>query len=49
MRYILSCLIVLCSWAAPAFTQNGSDADPRTSTVQSDSQVIQHIEDDWLK
>jgi len=49
MRQIVCFLIVLCWWAAPAFTQNASDSDPRTSTVQSDSLLIQHIEEDWLK
>jgi ketosteroid isomerase-like protein len=49
MRYILSCLIVLCGWAAPAFTQNPSNSAPKTATVQSDSELIQQIEDDWLK
>lgn len=48
MRHILSCLIVLCSWAAPAFTQNPSDSSPKAAP-QSESQAIQRIEDDWLK
>jgi len=48
MRRVLACLIVLCSWAAPAFTQNLSDSSPKPAQ-QSESQVIQQIEDDWLK
>ena len=48
MRQVLSCLIVLCSWAAPAFTQNLSDSSPKAAQ-QSESQIIQQIEDDWLK
>ena len=48
MRYILSYLIVLCGWAAPAFTQNPPNSAPKTATVQSDSQLIQQIEDDLL-
>src|SRR5260370_22929332 len=49
MRHILSCLIVLCGWAAPAFTQNPSNSTPKAATIQNDSEVIQQIEDDWLK
>jgi ketosteroid isomerase-like protein len=49
MRHILSCLIVLCWWAAPAFTQNPSNSTSKAATIQNDSEVIQQIEDDWLK
>jgi ketosteroid isomerase-like protein len=49
MRQILSWLIVLCWCAAPAFTQNSSDSTPKMVAIQGDSQVIQQIEDDWLK
>ena len=49
MRHIVSCLIVLCGWAAPAFAQNPSNPAPKTATVQSDSALIQQIEDDWLR
>src|SRR5260370_40177804 len=49
MRRILSSLIRLCGWAAPAFTQNPSNSTPKAATIQNDSEVIQQIEDDWLK
>jgi hypothetical protein len=49
LRHILSCLIVLCWWAAPAFTQNPSNSSSNAATIQNDSEVIQQIEDDWLK
>jgi ketosteroid isomerase-like protein len=50
MRRVLSCLIALCCWAAPAFTQNPSKSAPNGGTAQpSEAQLIQQIEDDWLK
>jgi len=49
MRHVLSCLIVLCWWAAPALTQNPPNSAPKAATVQSDSELIQQIEDDWMK
>jgi len=49
MRRVLSCLIALSCWAAPAFTQNPSNTSPKPATVQSDSEFIKQIEDDLLK
>jgi len=49
MRHVLCWLIVLCWWAAPAFTQNPSNPAPKTTTIENESQLIQQIEDDWLK
>ena len=50
MRHIVCFLIVLCGWAAPAFSQNPSKSAPNEATApQSETQLIQQIEDDWLK
>lgn len=49
MRRVLSCLLALCCWVAPAFTQNPPNSAPKLATVQTDSELIQKIEDDWLK
>jgi hypothetical protein len=45
-------LTVLCLWAAPAFAQSPSSPAPKASINSapiSDSDLVQRIEDDWLK
>src|SRR5260370_30273132 len=52
MQHILSCLTVLCLWAAPVFAQSPSSPAPKASinsAPMSESDLVQRIEDDWLK
>jgi uncharacterized protein (TIGR02246 family) len=52
MRHAASCLIVLCLWTAPAFSQSAPASPVPASTVLvagPDAQAIRQIEDEWLK
>lgn len=51
MRRAVSCLIALCSWAVPALSQvpNNAPIAATASSRSGDYQLIQQIEDDWLK
>lgn len=52
MRRTLSCLISLLFCAVPAVSQNPSNSVAKRSTrsaLNSDTELIQQIEDDWLK
>lgn len=49
MRRALCSLIVLCFFPAWLFAQNSITAAPKPSPTKTDSELIQQLEDDWLK
>jgi ketosteroid isomerase-like protein len=49
MRRDTSSLIVFCLWAATLFAQNSITPPAKLPPAKSDSDLIQQLEDDWLK
>lgn len=49
MRFLFSSLIALCFFPPSLLAQNSITAAPKPSPAKTDSELIQQLEDDWLK